>query len=131
MEVQGNLRVQVGGRATVDVFASVDENRINLLGNKSLIVNSSRKDFAHNSLVLIIPENSVFNIASIKCLANSKIQKISIGNPDTLPVGEYSPLALNETGLWNQLKNKAVLVKMSNKYLYTWKEEMQMQVLYM
>jgi len=78
LEVQGNLRVRVGGRAPVDVFASVDENRINIFGNKSLIVNSSRKDFAHNSLVLIIPENSVFNIASIKYLANSKIQKISI-----------------------------------------------------
>ena len=26
-------------------------------------------------------------------------------------VGEYSPLALNETGLWSQLKNKAVLAE--------------------
>ncbi len=103
--------MQVEGGAPVDFFASVDENRINILGNKSLIVNSSRKDFAHNSLVLIIPENSVFNIASIKDLTNSKIQKISIGNPDTVPVGEYSLLALNEAGLWSQLKNKAVLAE--------------------
>lgn len=107
----GNLRMQVEGGAPVDVFASADENQMNILGNKSLIVNSSRKDFAHNSLVLIVPEKSTLNIANIKDLANPKIQKISIGNPDTVPVGEYSLLALTEAGLWNQLKNKAVLAE--------------------
>jgi hypothetical protein len=43
--------------------------------------------------VLIVSENSTFNIANMKYLANSKIQKISIGNPDTVPVGGYSLLA--------------------------------------
>ena len=61
--------------------------------------------------ILIIPINSTLNIANIKDLANSKIQKISIGNPDTVPVGEYSLLALTEVGLWSQLKNKAVLAE--------------------
>ncbi len=57
---------------------------MNILNNKSLIVNSSRKDFVHNSLVLIVPENSTLTAANIKDLANPKIQKISIGNPDTV-----------------------------------------------
>ncbi len=107
----GNLRMQVEGGAPVDVFASADENQMNILSNKSLIVNSSRKDFAHNSLVLIVPQKSTLTIANIKDLANPKIQRISIGNPDTVPVGEYSLLALNEAGLWSQLKNKAVLAE--------------------
>jgi molybdate transport system substrate-binding protein len=107
----GNLRMQVEGGAPVDVFASADEHQMNILGNKSLIINSSRKDFAHNSLVLIVPENSTINIANIKNLVNPKIQKISIGNPDIVPVGKYSLLALTDAGLWSQLKNKMVLAE--------------------
>ena len=107
----GNLRMQVEGGAPVDVFASADENQMNILSNKSLIVNSSRKDFAHNSLVLIVPKSSTLNITNITDLANPNVQKISIGNPDTVPVGKYSLLALNKAGLWSQLKNKAVLAE--------------------
>jgi len=107
----GNLRMQVEGGAPVDVFASADENQMNILSNKSLIVNSSRKDFAHNSLVLIVPKSSTLNITNMTDLANPNVQKISIGNPDTVPVGKYSLLALNKVGLWSQLKNKAVLAE--------------------
>jgi molybdate transport system substrate-binding protein len=44
-------------------------------------------------------------------MTNPNIQKISIGNPDTVSVGEYSLIALTENGLWSQLKNKAVLAE--------------------
>ena len=107
----GNLRMQVEGGAPVDVFASADENQMNMLSNKSLVVNSSRKDFAHNSLVLIVPKSSTLNITNITDLANPNVQKIGIGNPGTVPVGKYSLLALNKVGLWSQLKNKAVLAE--------------------
>ena len=104
----GNLRTQIEGGAPVDVFASADENQMDILANESLIDNSSREDFAQNSLVLIVPENSTLNITGIKDLADPKIQKISIGNPDTAPVGKYTRTALTEAGLWNQLENKMV-----------------------
>jgi molybdate transport system substrate-binding protein len=104
----GNLRMQIEGGAPVDVFASADESQMNKLANKSLIVNSSRKDFARNSLVLIVPESSTLNITGVKDLTDPKVQKISIGNPDTVPVGKYAHLALTEAGLWSQLENKMV-----------------------
>ena len=107
----GNLRMQIEGGAPVDVFASADEGQMNTLGNETLIDNSSRKDFAHNSLVIIVPEASTLNITSIKDLADPKIQKISIGNPDTVPVGNYSRTTLTEAGLWSQLENKLVLAE--------------------
>ena len=107
----GSLRMQIEGGAPVDLFASADENQMDILANESLIANNSRKDFAHNSLVLIVPENSTLNITDIKNLADPKIQKISIGNPDTAPVGKYTRLALTEAGLWSQLENKLVLAE--------------------
>ena len=106
----GNLRMQIEGGAPVDVFASADEGQMNTLGNETLIDNSSRKDFAHNSLVLIVPEASTLNITSIKDLADPKIKKIIMGNPDTVPVGNYSRTTLTEAGLWSQLKDEGKLV---------------------
>ena len=105
----GNLRKQIEGGAPVDIFASADENQMDILANESLIDNSSRKDFAHNSLVLIVPANNTLNITSIKDLTDPKVQRISIGNPDTVPVGKYTRTALTEAGLWSQLENKMVL----------------------
>jgi molybdate transport system substrate-binding protein len=107
----GSLRMQIEGGAPVDVFASADENQMDILDNKSLIVNSSRKDFAYNSLVLIVPEKSTLNITDIKDLADPKVQKISMGNPDTAPAGKYTRLVLTEAGLWSQLEEKLVLAE--------------------
>ena len=104
----GNLRMQIEGGAPVDVFASADEKQMNLLNNKSLIDNSSRKDFTSNSLVLIIPANSTLNITNITDLTNPNVKLIGIGNPDTVPVGNYTKTALTEAGLWSQLENKMV-----------------------
>jgi molybdate transport system substrate-binding protein len=107
----GNLRKQIEGGAPVDVFASADETQIDILANESLIDNSSREDFAQNSLVLIVPENSTLNITGLKDLADPKVQKIGIGNPDTVPAGNYTRTALTEAGLWSQLENKTVLAE--------------------
>jgi molybdate transport system substrate-binding protein len=104
----GSLRMQIEGGAPVDVFASADEKQMNMLGNESLIDNSSRKDFTHNSLVLIVPANSTLNITNITDLTDPKVQKIGIGNPDTVPVGNYTKTALTEAGLWSQLENKTI-----------------------
>ncbi len=106
----GNLRMQIEGGAPVDVFASADESQMNTLANKSLIVNSSRKNFAHNSLVLIVPESSTLNITGVKDLTNTEVKRISIGDPETVPVGKYARIALTEAGLWSQLENKMVPV---------------------
>jgi molybdate transport system substrate-binding protein len=104
----GSLRMQIDGGAPVDVFASADEKQMDMLGNKALIMNSSRKDFTHNSLVLIVPANSTLNITRIQDLTDPKVQRIGIGNPDTVPVGNYTRTALTEAGLWSQLVNKTI-----------------------
>jgi molybdate transport system substrate-binding protein len=104
----GNLRKQIEGGAPVDVFASADESQMDILSNETLIDNTSREDFAQNSLVLVIPENSTLNITCMQDLADPQIEKISIGNPDTAPVGKYTRSALTEAGLWNQLETKMV-----------------------
>jgi len=104
----GDLRMQIEGGAPVDVFASADEAQMNILANESLIDNATREDFASNALVLIVPANGTLNITSAQNLTNPEVQKIAIGNPDTVPVGNYTRTALTEVGLWNQIENKTI-----------------------
>lgn len=105
----GNLRTQIEGGAPVDVFASADEKNMDILAGEKLIDNSTRKDFAQNSLVLIVPANSDLNITGIEDLTSPKVERIAIGNPDTAPVGKYTTQALTEAGIWDQIENKTVL----------------------
>lgn len=107
----GNLRTQIEGGAPVDVFASADESQMDTLASKSLIENSTRQDFARNSLVLIVPSNNTLNITSLEDLADSRVEKIAIGNPETVPVGKYASTALNEAGMLNQTEDKFVLAE--------------------
>ncbi|WP_292390013.1 molybdate ABC transporter substrate-binding protein [Methanosarcina sp. UBA5] len=107
----GNLRKQIEGGAPADVFASADQKNMNTLANETLIDNSSRENFVKNSLVLIVPANSTLNITGVKDLTNPKVKKIGIGNPDTVPVGNYTRAAMTEVGLWSRLENKGVLAE--------------------
>ncbi|WP_394325959.1 molybdate ABC transporter substrate-binding protein [Methanosarcina horonobensis] len=105
----GNLRTQIEGGAPVDVFASADQKNMDTLAGKELIDNSTRKDFARNSLVLIVPASSTLNITGIEDLTSPEVERITIGNPDTVPVGNYTRTVLTEADLWNQTENKFVL----------------------
>ncbi|AKB52425.1 Molybdenum ABC transporter, periplasmic molybdenum-binding protein ModA [Methanosarcina barkeri str. Wiesmoor] len=107
----GNLRQQIEGGAPVDVFASANQNHMDILAGEKLIENSTRKDFAQNSLVLIVPTNSDLNITGIKDLTAPEVEKISIGNPETAPVGKYATQALTEAGIWDQIKDKTILAE--------------------
>lgn len=107
----GNLRMQIEGGAPIDVFASADQNHMDILSGEELIENNSRKDFAQNFLVLIVPATSTLNITGLEDLTAPEFEKISIGNPDTAPVGKYARLALTEAGLWDQLENRTILAE--------------------
>jgi ABC-type molybdate transport system substrate-binding protein len=50
--------MQVESGAPIDMFASASQNDMNLLSEKNLIENSSRKDFAANTLVMVVPEKT-------------------------------------------------------------------------
>jgi len=107
----GSLRTQIEGGAPVDVFASADQNQMNILAGEGLIENSSRKNFAQNSLVLIVPASSTLNITGIEDLTAPEIERIAIGNPETAPVGKYTTQSLTEAGIWDQLEGKTVLAE--------------------
>ena len=104
----GTLRMQIESGAPIDVFASASQKHVDLLSDGELIDENSRKDFAQNSLVLIVPIDSQLNITNLQDLVNPEVERISIGDPETAPVGNYAKLSITEAGLWDLLKNKLV-----------------------
>uniref|UniRef100_A9A712 Molybdenum ABC transporter, periplasmic molybdate-binding protein n=1 Tax=Methanococcus maripaludis (strain C6 / ATCC BAA-1332) TaxID=444158 RepID=A9A712_METM6 len=104
----GTLRQQIEGGAPVDVFASASQKHVDLLQEQYLIENASRVTFAKNSLVLIVQIGNPLGIMSAEDLTTDNVVKISIGNPETAPVGKYAKESLESMGLWGNLEEKTV-----------------------
>ncbi|MCQ1534451.1 molybdate ABC transporter substrate-binding protein [Methanosarcina sp. KYL-1] len=110
----GTLRMQIEGGAPIDVFASASESHMDILSEKGLIEERSRKDFTSNTLVMVVPEDSIESgtyPASLEDLTEGSVEKIAIGNPETAPVGKYTEQALEETGLRDEIEGKVILAE--------------------
>src|SRR5437763_4401789 len=86
----GELQKQIEAGAPVDVFVSAAQRQMDELERRGLIVAASRRVFARNVLVAIKPADSTLDLAKPADLLDPRIQKIVIGNPRTVPVGQYT-----------------------------------------
>ena len=81
----GALLQQLSKGAPVDVFASADQETMNLAEQQGLVAAGGRLDFVGNALVLIVPSDSKLNMSSLQDLAQPGIKRIAIGNPASVP----------------------------------------------
>ncbi|MDZ7960418.1 MAG: molybdate ABC transporter substrate-binding protein [Aulosira sp. DedQUE10] len=106
----GALQQQIEQGARVDIFISAANKQIDALKQKGLLVDGSRKDLLKNQLVLIVPKNS--NIATdFPDLASPRIKKIALGEPKSVPAGQYAQQVLTSLKLADQVKSKSVYAK--------------------
>ena len=105
----GALQKQIEAGAPVDVFASAGASQMNELAAKNLIDGETRRDFARNSLILIAPKSS--NINSFEDLTKPEVQKIAVGNPKTVPAGQYAEETLIKLNVLNEVKSKLILAE--------------------
>lgn len=104
----GALQQQIENGAPADVFISAAEKQMDALQQKNLLVSGSRRKLLTNRLVLVVPANTS-RVTNLKSLTNSQVKRIAIGNPRSVPAGQYAEEALTKAGLWKQLKPKYVL----------------------
>lgn len=104
----GALLQQMAKGAPVDVFASADQETMDLAVKQALVVSSSRRDFVRNALVLTVPSDSKLAIKSLKDLTQPGVVKVAIGNPASVPVGRYTQTALEAAKLWPAVSAKAI-----------------------
>lgn len=97
------LAKQIESGAPAGVFLSADEQWMDYLGERKLIVAGSRQTLLGNSLVLVTPADNKmtievkrgFDLASL--LGNGRL---ATGDPAHVPVGKYARAALTSLGVW-------------------------------
>ena len=104
----GALLQQMAKGAPVDVFASADQATMDKAEKQDLINPKTRHNFARNTLVLIVPADSTQSLDKLADLKKASIQKIAIGNPASVPVGNYTKEVLEDARLWKPVSTKAV-----------------------
>ena len=83
----GALLQQMTKGAPVDVFASADQQTMDIAAERQLIETGSRQDFARNTLVVITPHDSDIKLKQLTDLQQPGIGRVAIGNPASVPVG--------------------------------------------
>ena len=104
----GALQQQIENGAPVDVFVSAAQKQMNALASKNAILPGTRRNLLSNSLVLIVPRNSS-GITSFRQLTDSKVKKIAVGEPRSVPAGQYAEEVFKNLGILQQIKPKLVL----------------------
>lgn len=107
----GKLAQQIQQGAPVDVFFSANQDWMDTLEKEDLIVNETRQDITGNKIVLITGKSSAINYKSIDEIAADDIEQIAIGNPESVPAGQYTEQLLQKLDKWSTLENKIVLAQ--------------------
>jgi molybdate transport system substrate-binding protein len=107
----GALQKQIEAGAPVDVFASAGQAQMEALASQALLLPESRRDFARNTLVLITSANQAATLKDFADLTGATIKRLAVGNPKTVPAGQYAQQALTRLGLWQQLQPRLVLAE--------------------
>jgi molybdate transport system substrate-binding protein len=71
----------------------------------------TRKDLLGNEVVLIVPANTASNISSFQDLTGPNVKHVALGEPDTVPAGEYAKEVLTSLGIYNAVNSKAIFAK--------------------
>jgi molybdate transport system substrate-binding protein len=126
----GALQKQIESGAPADVFASAGAKQMDALATKGLLVPATRMDFARNSLVLITPAEGML-IGSFDDLTAPLVKNVAVGNPKTVPAGQYTEQTLNSLKLLPQIQPKLILAEDVRQVLdYVVRDEVEAGVVY-
>lgn len=107
----GVLLKQIEAGSPTDVFASAGAKQMDEVEAKGLLIQGSRHNFARNSLALIVPAGAANNIKSFADLTSPEVKRLAIGNPKTVPAGEYTRQLLTNLKLLPQLESRLILAE--------------------
>jgi len=107
----GALQQQIEQGASSDLFFSAATKQMNALQEKDLILNDTKVNLLGNSVVLVVKSDSTSGISDFKDVTRDKIKNIALGEPKTVPVGQYSEELFTSLSILDIVKAKAVYGK--------------------
>ncbi|MCX6131888.1 MAG: molybdate ABC transporter substrate-binding protein [Proteobacteria bacterium] len=104
----GALEQQLINGANFDIFIGAARRHLDHLAQKNLILEGSRRDLLGNTLVLVANKSKKLPLRDFRDLKSITSGKIAVGEPSSVPVGQYGQEILEALGIWNQLKANLV-----------------------
>lgn len=101
----GKLQTQIEEGLDADVFFSAATKQMDALAEEGLIEESSVKDLLENKIVLIVLKGQEGNYSKFEDIANAST--VALGDPASVPAGQYAQEALGNLGLWDAVSAKA------------------------
>ena len=103
----GKLQSQIEAGAEVNVFISAAIKQMNSLNEAGLILEDSISELLENKIVLIVPKDSDKEINTFEEIA--KAEKIALGDPESVPAGQYAKEAFENLNMWDEVSKKVSL----------------------
>jgi molybdate transport system substrate-binding protein len=107
----GELQKQIEAGAPVDAFISAGQRQIDELAAQGLLRAASQRVIARNALVLVVPSDGRVDIRAPAHLLRTDVRRVVIGNPKTVPAGQYAEESLRSLGLWDAVRPKLIFAE--------------------
>lgn len=105
----GALARQIEQGAPVDLFLSAGAKPVNELKAQGLLEAGKSRVLLRNQLVLIAPSDS--KLSSVSQLGAKAVGKIALGEPASVPAGQYAMQSLQSLHQYDALRSKFVYAK--------------------
>jgi molybdate transport system substrate-binding protein len=103
----GALAKQIENGAPADLFFSANVEWMDYLKQRKLVDEKNITTFAYNVLVFVGKPN--LKVESLQDV--TRLGKVAIGSPKSVPAGDYAMQALKKAGLEKQLESKLVMAR--------------------
>lgn len=100
----GKLQTQIEAGLPADIFFSAAEKQMDALDAEGYVQSGTITDYLENRIVLIVPKEAGSAIASFQDLL--KAEMIALGDPDSVPAGQYAREVLTNLEIWEALQGK-------------------------
>lgn len=103
----GALQTQIEEGAPADIFFSAAMKQMSALNEKGLMETDTIVELLENKVVLIVPKDSELNITEFSDVTGDEVSMIGLGDPTSVPVGQYAEEIFASMGILDIVKKKA------------------------
>ena len=100
----GKLQTQIEEGLEADVFMSAAKKQMTALDEEGMIASDTITDLLENKIVLIVPTGNEKKLEKFEDIENA--DSIALGDPASIPAGQYAQEALTNLGIWDKIQDK-------------------------
>ena len=100
----GKLQTQIEEGLEADVFMSAAKKQMTALDEEGMIASDTITDLLENKIVLIVPTGNEKKLEKFEDTENA--DSIALGDPASVPAGQYAQEALTNLGIWDKIQDK-------------------------